>query len=93
MKISAGKNITAYANLVGAKPEEVVLWVSGYVNGPWSDSMAPYMEKTPELRLKSIQDYISLRLETSIAERIKREMVGERIKNAVPVPATDICPF
>jgi hypothetical protein len=93
MKISAGKKIIDYAMMVGAEIDEVVRWVSGYVNGPWSDSMTPYMEKTEELRLKSIQDYINLRLDMSVKSNIQSDLLMERIETRESKPCTDLCPF
>lgn len=93
IKISAGPKLIQYANTVGADVSEVVSWVSGYVNGPWSKSLEPYIEKTEKERLKSIQENIEMMLNLSLANQIKHDIVTERIQQAEEIKNVCECPF
>lgn len=60
-----------YATIKGVSVEEVVEWVSAYVNGPWADWLIPYIEDTEEQRLEFIKGYIRDEIANSTTGRIR----------------------
>lgn len=71
MKITAGATARAFADTFGVDLAEVVEWISTYVNGPWSDSLAALLEPTEQERLASIKAYIDMRLANSVTARVR----------------------
>lgn len=78
-----------YADMVGAEVEEVVEWVSKYVNGPWTYPV----ESTEQLRLESIKAYIQGRLDSSITTGIKIDLAREAMEKAEVSHKVEECPF
>lgn len=78
-----------YADMCGAEVNEVVEFVSGYVNGPWTYPV----EKTEQERLASIKGYIEQRLTESSATKIKYELAAERMGNFETKPCVQEAPF
>lgn len=93
MKIKPGPTINRYADMVGASSDEVIDWISGYVNGPWLPETEKWIEKTEQERLNSIREYIELRLENSVAARIKHEKLAERMEQEENKHKVTECPF
>ena len=93
IKIKAGKSIIEYAAMVGAPVDEVVKWVSDFINCP-SDSQKKWSpNSTEQSRALEIKEYIEMRLDTSIKETIKDELLRERIANAKTITNPAECPF
>ena len=78
-----------YADMVGAEVEEVVEWVSKYVNGQWTYPVEP----TEQARLESIKAYIQGRLDASITTSIKMDLVREAMEKAEVSHQVEVCPF
>ncbi len=89
MKIKAGPMLQKYADMVGAEVEEVVEWVSKYVNGPWTYPV----ESTEQLRLASIKEYIQQMIDSSITTGIKIDLAREAMEKAVVSHKVEECPF
>ncbi len=89
MKIKAGPMLQKYADMCGAEVEEVVEWVSKYVNGPWTYPV----ESTEQLRLESIKAYIQQMLDSSITTGIKIDLAREAMERAEVSHKVEECPF
>lgn len=89
MKIKAGPMLQKYADIVGAEVEEVVEWVSKYVNGPWTYPV----ESTEQLRLASIKEYIQGRIDGSLTTAIKSAMVAQRMNDVERIHKVTEAPF
>lgn len=50
---------------------EVITWVSNYVNGPWTEAQKLIIEPTERERLESIKKYIDWRISTSVTAKAK----------------------
>jgi hypothetical protein len=50
---------------------EVINWISGYVNGPWSETQLTFIEDNEKDRLKSIKQYMEFRLKHSVTQKVK----------------------
>ena len=86
IKINKGPMLQRFAETFGQELDfdgcealdDVVQWVSEYVNGPWPQELLPYLEQTERERFDSIKQYILMRLENSTAGRIKAQLANER---------------
>ena len=90
MNIKPGPMIVKFANTFGCTVEETVEWVHKYVHGDVPEGMD--IENDEKARLKSIQSYIQMRLDDSLASRIKGEMISARIESSLPKIQNE-CPF
>jgi hypothetical protein len=86
MNITKGPVIEKFAALFDITVEEVIEWVSAYVNRP--ESEFPYLvegglvEKTDEERFRSIAAYIKARIADSADARIRESISEDRRKAA-----------
>ena len=80
MNITQGPVIEKFSALFDVPVEEVIEWVSGYVNRPESEFpeliRAGLIEATEEERFRSIAAYIKARIANSADARI-RESIAE----------------
>lgn len=74
MKISLGPKLKQYAAIKGIPEEEVLEWVTAYVNTPDQFHNQELIEKTENERFKSIGGYITLEIENSTTGRIRRSI-------------------
>ena len=86
MNITQGPAITKFSALFDIPVEEVIEWVSCYVNRP--DTEFPdlvehgLIEETEEERFKSMADYIKWRISITADARIRESIAEERRKAA-----------
>ena len=74
MKITKGPLLQKYGDCFGVPVDEVIEWVSGYVNGPWPESLIPQLEPTEQERLTHIKAYIASEVKNSVTGRIKADL-------------------
>ena len=74
MKISLGPKLKQYASIKGIPEEEVLEWVTAYVNTPDQFHNQELIEKTENERFKSIGAYITREIENSTTGRISRSI-------------------
>ena len=86
MNITKGPVIEKFAALFDIPVEEVIEWVSGYVNRPeleFPDLIERgLVEKTEEERFRSIAAYIKARIADSADARIRESIAEDRRKAA-----------
>lgn len=84
MNITKGPVIEKFAALFDVPVEEVIEWVSGYVNRPETEfpDLVEYglIEETEADRFKSMADYIKWRISLTADARIRESIVEERRK-------------
>ncbi len=83
MNITKGPVIEKFSALFDVPVEEVIEWVSGYVNRPetvFFDLVAydGFIEPTEEERFQSIASYIKARIADSADARIRESIVEEK---------------
>ncbi len=83
MKITAGPMVKRYAEIYGCDVDEVVAWMSGYVNGPWPDAMIENVEATEQERAESIKGYVSAMVNCSSYQKI-RSVIDAELLAEVP---------
>ena len=76
IKIGKGPLLQKFADCHGLTIDEVIDWVSAYVNGPWSDSQTSTLEATEAERLESMKNYINWRLSKTLSFKIKQEVAN-----------------
>ena len=86
MNITQGPVIEKFAALFDVPVEEVIEWVSGYVNRPESEFHylvgRGLVEKTDEERFRSIAAYIKARIADSADARIRESIAEDRRRSA-----------
>ena len=82
MNITKGPVIEKFAALFDIPVEEVIEWVSGYVNRPDTEfpDLVEYglIEETEEERFKSMADYIKWRISITADARIRESIAEEK---------------
>ena len=82
MNITKGPVIEKFAALFDIPIEDVIEWVSGYVNRPDTEfpDLVEYglIEETEEERFKSMADYIKWRISITADARIRESIVEEK---------------
>ncbi len=82
MNITKGPAITKFSALFDIPVEEVVEWVSGYVNRPETEfpDLVEYglIEETETERFKSMADYIKWRISITTDARIRESIAEEK---------------
>ena len=86
MNITQGPVIEKFSALLDIPVEEVIEWVSGYVNRPETEFPElvkdGLIETTEEERFRSIAAYIKARIADSADARIRESIAEERRKAA-----------
>lgn len=82
IKIKRGPMLERYAEIYGVDIDEAIECMTAYVNGPWVDSLKPYLEDTEHQRLESIKGYIGGMIKCSTYGRIKEDLEAEQRKAA-----------
>lgn len=86
MNITKGPVIEKFAALFDIPVEEVIEWVSGYVNQPETEfpDLVEYglIEETEADRFKSMADYIKWRISITADARIRESIAEDRRKAA-----------
>jgi len=81
MNITQGPAITKFSELFDVPVEEVIEWVSGYVNRPETEfpDLVEYglIEETEAERFKSMADYIKWRISITADARIRESIAEE----------------
>lgn len=80
MNIKEGPMIRKFATQIDTNVPEVLEWANNYVNQP---NLFVETEDTAEKRAESIKKYITFRVENSITERIKRDILAQKEENNV----------
>lgn len=80
MNIKEGPMIRKFAAQIDTNVTEVLEWANNYVNQP---NLFVETEDTAEKRAESIKKYITFRVENSITERIKRDILAQKEENNV----------
>ncbi len=82
MNITKGPVIEKFSALFDIPVEEVIEWVSGYVNRPETEFPDlvehGFIEKTEEERFRSIAEYIKARIADSADARIRESIAEDR---------------
>ena len=82
MNITQGPAITKFSALFDVPVNEVIEWVSGYVNRPDTEfpDLVEYglIEETEAERFKSMADYIKWRISIAADARIRESIVEEK---------------
>ena len=78
MKISLGPKLKQYAAIKDIPEEEVLEWVTAYVNTPDQFHNAELIEKNENERFTSIGAYITREIENSTTGRIRRSIAQDR---------------
>jgi len=82
MNITQGPAITKFSELFDVPVEEVIEWVSGYVNRPETEfpDLVEYglIEETEAERFKSMADYIKWRISITADARIRESIAEEK---------------
>lgn len=82
MNITQGPVIEKFAALFDIPIEDVIEWVSGYVNRPDTEfpDLVEYglIEETEEERFKSMADYIKWRISITADARIRESIAEEK---------------
>ena len=78
MKISLGPKLKQYASIKGIPEEEVLKWVTAYVNTPDQFHNLELIEKTESERFKSIGAFITREIDSSTTGRIHRSIEQDR---------------
>ena len=74
MKISLGPKLKQYAAIKDIPEEEVLEWVTAYVNTPDQFHNPELIEKTENERFKSIGAFITREIDSSTTGRISRSI-------------------
>ena len=74
MKISLGPKLKQYAAIKGIDEEEVLEWVTAYVNTPDQFHNTELIEKTENERFKSTGAFITREIDNSTTGRIRRSI-------------------
>ena len=74
MKISLGPKLKQYAAIKDIAEEEVLEWVTAYVNTPDQFHNHELIEKTENERFKSIGAFITREIDNSTTGRIRRSI-------------------
>ena len=86
MNITQGPVIEKFSALFDVPVEEVIEWVSAYVNRPDTEfpDLVEYglIEETEEERFKSMADYIKWRISITADARIRESIAEDRRKAA-----------
>lgn len=72
--------IRKFATQIDTNVPEVLEWANNYVNQP---NLFVETEDTAEKRAESIKKYITFRVENSLTERIKRDILAQKEENNV----------
>lgn len=80
MNIKEGPMIRKFATQIDTNVPEVLEWANNYVNQP---NLFVETEDTAEKRAESIKKYITFRVENSLTERIKRDILAQKEENNV----------
>ena len=84
MNITQGPAITKFSALFDIPVEEVIEWVSGYINRPDTEfpDLVEYglIEETEEERFRSIAAYIKARIADSADARIRESIAEEKME-------------
>lgn len=72
--------IRKFAAQIDTNVPEVLEWANNYVNQP---NLFVETEDTAEKRAESIKKYITLRVENSLTERIKLDILAQKEENNV----------
>lgn len=80
MNIKEGPMIRKFATQIDTNVQEVLEWANNYVNQP---NLFVETEDTAEKRAESIKKYITFRVENSLTERIKRDILAQKEENNV----------
>ncbi len=80
MNIKEGPMIRKFAAQIDTNVPEVLEWANNYVNQP---NLFVETEDTAEKRAESIKKYITFRVENSLKERIKRDILAQKEENNV----------
>ena len=80
MKISLGPKLKQYAAIKDIAEEEVLEWVTAYVNTPDQFHNQELIEKTENERFKSIGAFITREIDNSTTGRIHRSIEQGRRK-------------
>lgn len=75
MNIKEGPMIRKFATQIDTNVPEVLEWANNYVNQP---NLFVETEDTAEKRAESIKKYITSRVENSLTERIKRDILAQK---------------
>lgn len=82
MNITQGPVIEKFSELFDIPIEDVIEWVSGYVNRPDTEfpDLVEYglIEETEEERFKSMADYIKWRISITADARIRESIAEEK---------------
>lgn len=80
MNIKEGPMIRKFATQIDTNVPEVLEWANNYVNQP---NLFVETEDTAEKMAESIKKYITFRVENSLTERIKRDILAQKEENNV----------
>lgn len=78
MNINEGPMIRKFAAMRDIPVKEVLFWANSYVNSP---ELFQNTEETTQERADSIKKYITYRVENSLTERIKRDILAQKEGN------------